>query len=236
MTRYVVNFMILLVITLLSLPAAAADGSISVRLTDRKGRSVNGSVKVSGPAKKDCKASNGRCVLRSLKPGEYRITVQWPDGQKSTRKSFKVLKGRTASISFKAPEQKKSTTTTKIKTVAPVTPVMAAPAAVSGVKTKTSSTDKKSSTSSKTQKVANLGKGKKICITGRTTDSRGRSINGTVQVYKNGKLIGTASTRNGRYSIYDLDKGKYKIQLKGQKSSKTVSYDKKSITANLLIK
>ena len=233
MSRYAFNFMILLVITLFSLSAAAADGSISVRLTDQKGRSVNGSVNVSGPVKKDCRASNGRCVLRSLKPGEYRITVKWPDGQKSTRKSFKVLKGRTASISFKAPEQKKTTTTTTVKTIAPVTPVMAAPAAVSGVKTKTGTTDSKSST---TTKVANLGKGKKICITGRTTDSRGRSINGTVEVYKGGKLIGTASTRNGRYSIYDLNKGKYKIQLKGQKSSKTVSYDTKSITANLLIK
>jgi len=216
MSRSISIFSLALVFMLFSRAVPADDGSISIRLTDDKGRSLNGTVQVTGPAKKSCTTASGRCTLSSLKPGKYTVTVTLTDKSKLANKTITVSGGKTATLAFQA-----------------------VPAPVKkdeGTKSKEEPTGAKGATSSK-GKLPDMGTGKKLCVSGRVTDSQGRSINGSVLIIKDGVTIGTAATQNGRFSIYDLGKGKYEFTFQAadkSKATKTSDYADKALTLTLI--
>ena len=75
-----------------------------------------------------------------------------------------------------------------------------------------------------------------MAVQGRVSDARGRLLDGTVTVSKDGVAIGRASTAGGRFVLYDLPTGALTFTLRtptGATGSATGRYLGETITVNI---
>lgn len=58
-----------------------------------------------------------------------------------------------------------------------------------------------------------LGQGTRLVAQGRVLDGRGRPAEARLTVLQGTRTVGTASTRAGQFSLYDLPAGTYRVRL-----------------------
>lgn len=64
-----------------------------------------------------------------------------------------------------------------------------------------------------------LDRGRALRVRGSVRDRRGRSLNGTILVIRDGRVIGRAVTSVGSFSLYDLAPGRYLLQFRSDRGS-----------------
>ena len=87
-------------------------------------------------------------------------------------------------------------------------------------------TETRPASATATTQGRDLGSGQHRVISGWTDDQRSRPVEGSVSVSRNGVLVGTVPTRGGRFQVYDLDPGRYRLSftgLTGQSVAKEVA-------------
>ena len=80
--------------------------------------------------------------------------------------------------------------------------------------------------------------GTTLALQGRTSDSRGRAIDGTVTVSKDGTPVGRAATAGGRFQLYDLPQGTLTLSFRstaGATTTGTTRYSGSAVTINLTV-
>ncbi|MBI5502967.1 MAG: hypothetical protein HY907_22170 [Deltaproteobacteria bacterium] len=80
--------------------------------------------------------------------------------------------------------------------------------------------------------------GTTLALQGRTTDSRGRILDGTVTVSQGGRAIARATTSGGQYTLYDLPSGALTLTfraLSGASTTSSVNYAGAALTVNLSV-
>ncbi|MBI5490605.1 MAG: hypothetical protein HY905_24945 [Deltaproteobacteria bacterium] len=80
--------------------------------------------------------------------------------------------------------------------------------------------------------------GTTLALQGRTTDSRGRILDGTVTVTQGGRAIARATTSGGRYQLYDLPSGALTLTfraLSGASIDSSANYAGTALTVNLSV-
>jgi hypothetical protein len=78
--------------------------------------------------------------------------------------------------------------------------------------------------------------GSTLAVQGRTSDSSGRALDGTVTVSRGGAPIGRATTSGGRFLLYDLPAGTLTLtfrSLSGATATAAASYSGTAVTVNL---
>ncbi len=80
--------------------------------------------------------------------------------------------------------------------------------------------------------------GTTLALQGRTSDSRGRAVDGTVTVSKDGTPVGRANTAGGRFLLYDLPQGTLSLTFRsttGATTTATTRYSGSAVTLNLTV-
>lgn len=80
--------------------------------------------------------------------------------------------------------------------------------------------------------------GTTLALQGRTSDSRGRAVDGTITVSKDGTPVGRASTAGGRFQLYDLPQGTLTLSFRsttGATTTATTRYSGSAVTLNLTV-
>lgn len=80
--------------------------------------------------------------------------------------------------------------------------------------------------------------GTTLALQGRVSDSRGRAVDGTVTVSKDGSPIGRAVTSAGRFQLYDLPQGTLTLSFRstsGATATATARYAGSTVTVNLAV-
>ena len=78
--------------------------------------------------------------------------------------------------------------------------------------------------------------GTTLALQGRTSDARGRAVDGTVTATKDGAAVGRAATSGGRFLLYDLPRGSLTLtfrSISGATATAAVSYSGSTATVNL---
>jgi hypothetical protein len=78
--------------------------------------------------------------------------------------------------------------------------------------------------------------GTTLAVQGRSSDSSGRAVDGTVTVSKGGTALGRATTVGGRFLLYDLPTGTLTLSfrsLSGATATATTTYSGSAVTVNL---
>jgi len=184
--------------------AAEAQGAIKVSLRDGKGVAINGKVIAKlGSTVKECNSAAGTCTLKGLAAGKWTVTAKSGGGATGGPQTVTVQDGKTASITLTLKD----------------------PVTVTATVTAGSDSERTGATQlAGVKQTKDLGSGKVLRVAGTCRDEKGVLINGTVTVYQGSTVIGESKTAAGKYSIYDLAPGSYKLVFRtGGGKTKTVS-------------
>jgi hypothetical protein len=83
-----------------------------------------------------------------------------------------------------------------------------------------------------------LTSGIRLVIQGTATTTRGTPAPGRIDVYRGGRVVGYTNTISGRYTVYDLPRGEYRLVLRptsGRESSRNVTVGHSAITVNFVV-
>ena len=86
--------------------------------------------------------------------------------------------------------------------------------------------------------VPDRSSGTTLALQGRTSDSRGRILDGTITVSKYGRAIARTTASGGRYQLYDLPSGALTLtfrSLSGATTTSSASYAGSTLTVNLSV-
>jgi hypothetical protein len=183
----VVSGLALLATLVLAGAPALADGTAKVTLRDAKAVAINGKVTAKKEAQvKTCDSAAGACTL-TLAPGKWTITAKTAGGATGGPKTVTVEEGKTAGVAL----------------------TVTAPAGADSTETR-SDTSQVGGTST----VKNLGAGSTRRVNGTCKDEQGVLVNGTVTVLKDAAVLGESKTAAGKYVVYDIAPGSYKLVFK----------------------
>jgi hypothetical protein len=184
---------------------ALADGKAKVTLRDGKGVVINGKVTAKKDALvKECDSAAGTCTLIGLAPGKWVITAKSAGGATGGPKTVTVEEGKTASAAL----------------------TLTAPAQTVTIDSSGTSREGTTGQVAGTSTVKNLAAGTTRRLTGTCKDEQGVLVNGTVTVMKDAAVLGESKTAAGKYSVYDVAPGSYKLVFKtsgGKTKTRTVT-------------
>ena len=86
--------------------------------------------------------------------------------------------------------------------------------------------------------VPDRSSGTTLALQGRTSDSRGRILDGTITVSKDGRAIARTTTSGGRYQLYDLPSGALSLTFRavsGATATSGATYAGSALTVNLAV-
>ncbi len=176
---------------LLAAAPASADGKAKVMLKDGKGVAINGKVTAKkGTTVKSCDSAAGACTLSGLAPGKWMVTAKSAGGATGGPKTVTVEEGKTASAT--------------LTLVPPATATSGTSGARGG----------RTGTVAGVTTAKNLGAGTVRRVTGTCKDDHGVLVNGTVTVFKGSATLGESKTAAGKYKLYDIAPGSYKLVFK----------------------
>lgn len=191
------------VLTLLTLatfgaPAslALADARVDVEVKDASGRLASGQVTLTaGSVSKSCTTVGGRCSI-TIAAGTYQAKLIPTSGATATKQVSVPASG-------------------SIRLVLQIPAPTAAPATPSTGTTKPGTTTQSQGTTPATANLRNLSAGQRLLVQGSILDPAGRLTNATVTLEQNGRALGTARCVGGRFAMYDLAAGTYRVVAVG---------------------
>jgi hypothetical protein len=83
-----------------------------------------------------------------------------------------------------------------------------------------------------------LTSGSRMVIQGTATTTRGTPAPGRIDVYQGGRRMGYTNAVSGRYTVYDLPRGDYRMVFRptsGGESSRNVTVGHSAITVNFVV-
>ncbi|MBI2892920.1 MAG: hypothetical protein HYY06_05160 [Deltaproteobacteria bacterium] len=234
-------------LVVLLLPAAAtATGSLTISLLDSRSRPVEGTVSATpraGGAGRSCTTKAGRCVIRALGAGEYRVTARTVRGVTPGAVIATVRDGRAVRARLAVPDAPQATAPPQSAVVAsapsegathggpgqPGTPGVGVREGslptTTGLRQSVPRTSPPPVTASggprtgmmmsstSSSTTRDLGRGDHWVIRGSAQDQRSRPVEGSVTISKDGTNLGTVQTSGGSFQVYDLEPGRYHLSF-----------------------
>ncbi len=189
-------FWTLLAVLSMSASLALADARVDVEVKDASGRLASGQVTLTaGSVSKSCNTVGGRCSI-TIAAGTYQARLI-PSSGATTTKQVSVPASGSIRLLLQIPAP----------TTAPTT------STTTGTTKPTTTTQSQGTTP--TTNLRNLSAGQRLLVQGSVLDASGRLANATITLEQNGRAIGTAKCVGGRFAMYDLAAGTYRVVAAG---------------------
>lgn len=195
---FVLALLTLATSAVVGLPAslALADARVDVEVKDASGRLASGQVTLTaGSVSKSCNTVGGRCSI-TIAAGTYQARLIPASGATTTQQVSVPASG-------------------SIRLVLQIPAPTAAPATPTTGTSKPGTTTQSQGTTPATANLRNLSTGQRMLVQGSVLDPAGRLTNATITLEQNGRAMGTAKCVGGRFAMYDLAAGTYRVVAVG---------------------
>jgi hypothetical protein len=191
--RFAPTFWAVLLVLTLQTSFAAADARVDVEVKDASGRLASGQVTLTaGTVSKRCTTVGGRCSI-TIAAGTYQARLIPSSGTTVTKQVSVPASG-------------------SIRLLLQIPAPTAAPTPTTGTTKPPTTTQSQGTTPTN---LRNLAAGQRLLVQGSVLDPSGRLANASVTLEQNGRAIGTTTCVGGRFAMYDLAAGTYRVVATG---------------------